>query len=113
MADQEGSGHGLTLTSINRGGSRQPVSACLEVALGLHEVSHDSKRGIQVSLGICRYPWNDGVVGPFARGHTVGMAGVQAEVMATILEREPAAVRDDACRLPVKTCQFGTDPVEL
>lgn len=52
----------------------------LNVALWLHESSHDTKVGKEVPrISMGGHSWNDGVVRTFTWGKNVGMRGVQGE----------------------------------
>ena len=55
------------------------------MALGLHEAPHDPEGAEEVPVGVCGKAWDDGVVGPFERPHTVGMLFVQDEIVAPVL----------------------------
>ena len=69
----------------------------LQVPLGLLEGSHDAKRAEEVSLGIRGNAWDDGVVGPLPGPQAVGVLGIQEEVVAPVVQREAAPLRDNAC----------------
>ena len=69
----------------------------LQVPLGLLEGSHDAKCAEEVSLGICGYAWDDGVVGPLPGPQAVWVLGIQEEVVAPVVQREAAPLRDNAC----------------
>jgi hypothetical protein len=57
--------------------------------LGLHEATHDPKTGIKRPVGLPGgHSWDDGVVGAFAGSQRVGVFGIQAEVVAPILQAE-------------------------
>ena len=68
----------------------------LQVTLGLLEGSHDAKSAEEVSLGVCGYAWDDGVVGPLPGPQAVGVLGIQEEVVAPVVQREAASLWDDA-----------------
>ena len=71
--------------------------------LRLHEVTHDPNGGIQLPLGVSRYPWDDCVVWALARGYAVWMRRVQAEVVTSVLQREATALWNDTCKRPALT----------
>lgn len=69
----------------------------LHVSLRLHEAAHDAKGGVQRAiLQVGRHGRDDGVVGPLSGLQPVGMAGVEREVGAAVLEGEAASFGDDA-----------------
>ena len=82
----------------------------LQVPLGLLEGSHNAKRAEKVSLGIRGYAWDDGVVGPLPRPQAVGVLGVQEEVVAPVVQREAAPLRDNACNKLTTLCD-GVDVI--
>ncbi len=77
--------------------------AHLEMTLRLHEIAHDTKGRVQIPSRVCGNGWNDGMVWALARGHTIRMRGIQAEVVTAVLECESAPFRNDACMSPCKS----------
>ena len=77
---------------------RRHVQQHLHVALRLHEAAHDAVDGVQgIVGGVGQQGRDDGVVGPLAGGVDVGVVGrVEDEVGAAVLQREAAALGDDA-----------------
>jgi len=69
--------HGCVL---NPPSHMQPIGAVppyLDMPLWLHESTHDTKAGKEVSrLSMGSHSWYDGVVGTFARGKGIRMRGV-------------------------------------
>lgn len=71
----------------------QQVHDHLQVPLRLHESAHNTERSEEVAGvrfipifgGVRREPRDDRVVRPLARADAVGVRGVQAEAVATIL----------------------------
>ena len=61
----------------------------LDMSLRLHETSHHSEAGIQLSsVGSGGHARNDGVIGSLARSQSIRVGGVQGEVGTTILRVE-------------------------
>ena len=67
------------------------------MALGLLEGAHDAKGAEQIAIGVSCDAWNDGVVRPLARAQAVGVLGIQQEVVPPVVQREAAALWDNAC----------------
>ena len=66
----------------------------LYVSLWLHESSHDSKAGVELSTDrVSGHAGNDGVIGTLARGETVGVARVKGEISTSILYRHAYIVQ--------------------
>ena len=58
----------------------------LYMSLRLHEASHDSKAGVELTRrGVGGHAGDDGVVGALARGDAVGVGGIQGEISTAIL----------------------------
>lgn len=58
----------------------------LYVSLWLHESSHDSKAGIELSVGrVSGHARYDGMVGTLPRGKAVGVSRVKSEISTSIL----------------------------
>lgn len=73
------------------------VEEDLDVALGLHEATHDAVHRVQGAVGrVGHHGGDDGVVRPLARREHVGVALAQREVGAAVLQREAAPLGDDA-----------------
>ena len=84
------------LLSLQARSGEAKASTHLQVPLGLLEGSHDAKSAEEVSLGVCCYAWDDGVVGPLPGPQAVGVLGIQEEVVAPIMQREAAPLWDNA-----------------
>src|SRR5579875_1042182 len=63
--------------------------------LRLHKTAHDPKRANRLATPRQKGR-NDGMVWTLARGERVGMTGIQAEVVPTILQRHARAWHDDS-----------------
>ena len=85
------------LLSLQARSGEAKASTHLQVPLGLLEGSHDAKCAEKVSLGICGYAWDDGVIWPLPGSQAVGMLGIQEEVVAPVVQREAAPLWDNAC----------------
>jgi hypothetical protein len=72
--------------------SRARRQAHLQVSLWLHEAAHAAKGSDQLALLVCHQARHDGVVGPLARRQAVGVARVQVEAMAAVLQAETASL---------------------
>ena len=60
----------------------------LYVSLWLHESSHDSKAGVEMSIGgVSGHAGYDGVVRTLPWGEAVGVARVKGEVSTSVLYR--------------------------
>lgn len=69
----------------------------LHVALRLHEPAHDAESAVQRPVGrVGHHAGDDGVVGTLPGLQFVGVVRVEAEVGAAVLQREAAALGDDA-----------------
>lgn len=69
----------------------------LHVPLWLHEAPHAAKRRHQVvGGGVSQHAWDDGVVWARARRQAVWMPRLQHKVVASVLQREAAALHGDA-----------------
>lgn len=67
------------------------------MALRLHKPTHDTEHGMQASVGgVGHETGDDGVVRALPGGEDVGVAGVEGEVGAAVLQGEAAAGGDDA-----------------
>jgi hypothetical protein len=61
----------------------------LYMSLWLHESSHDSKAGVELSTGrVSGHSWYDGMVGTLPRGEAVGVRGVKGEISTSVLYRQ-------------------------
>ena len=69
----------------------------LHVSLRLLESAHDTKCAEQVAIRVGGEARNDGVVWPFPGAQAVGVLWVQYEAVASVLESEAAALRNNAC----------------
>jgi len=59
----------------------------LHMALWLHEASHDSEATQKLTrVGMGRHARNNGVVGPLARCHHIGVGGVKDKIVPAVLE---------------------------
>ena len=68
----------------------------LQVTLGLHEAAHHAEAGPQAAIGTRGHGGDDGMVGALAGRQGVGMVGLQAEIVAAVLQGKSPASRDDA-----------------
>jgi hypothetical protein len=66
--------------------------AHLQVTLWLHEAPHAAEGSDQLALRVCEQAWHDSVVGPLAGCKAVGVARVQVEAVAAVLQAEAATL---------------------
>ena len=67
----------------------------LQLSLGLHVASHDAEAHHRRAVAHQKAR-DDGVEGPLAAGHHIGMLGVQAETVAAVLQADAGARHDHA-----------------
>ena len=61
------------------------------MALALHRAAHHAEAHLRRAVGIHRKSRHDGVRRPLARAHLVGMAGLQHEAVAAVLQADAGA----------------------
>jgi hypothetical protein len=75
----------------------QHVKQDLDVALGLHEAAHDAVDTVQRTVVDIRYhSRDDGMIRSLIRRQHIRVVSLEFEIRATVLQREAAALRDDA-----------------
>ena len=63
-----------------------PMAPYLYMSLRLHEASHHTKAGVELTgRGVGGHARDDGVVGALARSDAVGVGGIQGEISTAIL----------------------------
>ena len=69
--------------------SSTEVRGYLYMSLWLHESSHDSEAGVELSIGgVSGHARYDGVVGTLPWGKAVGVARVKGEISTSVLYRQ-------------------------